>query len=195
VLFRSEKETTQIFSCSVKEASEKVHGLSRTALPVSATCYHDSVLRIRLSGTNNAVAAAMNTIGGDTMESVSDYWLSVKEHQHDFFNTEKPLWRLSLASDTENLAIKSDTNGNDFLYEWGGALRWLKTDIAGDKIQSALAKVEGHANLFRKSNASTEQSCNIFQPLSPGLLQIHKKLKQAFDPKNILNPGKQYPDL
>lgn len=197
VLPKTESESTQIFSCSYKDASEKVHRLSRTALPVSATCYHDSILRIRLSGTNSAIAAAIKSIGGDTMESASDYWHSIKEHQHDFFDTEKPLWRLSLASDIENISLDGGVNNNDssYLYEWGGALRWLKTDLTGDKIQSALQKLDGHATLFRHSKTNTEQSPVIFQPLSPGLLQIHKKLKLAFDPKNILNPGKQYPDL
>ena len=192
VLPKAETDRTLVFNCSVKEASEKVHSLSRTALPVSATSYHDSILHIRLSGTNNAVVAAIKSIGGDSMESASDYWRCIKEHQHDFFNTEKTLWRLSLASDIENVFIDDDIN--DYLYEWGGALRWLKSDIAGDKIQGALEKLDGHASLFR-SGKSTDKTSNIFQPLSPGLLRIHENLKQAFDPKNILNPGKQYPDL
>ncbi|PCJ86316.1 MAG: glycolate oxidase subunit GlcE [Thiotrichaceae bacterium] len=199
VLPKAESESTQVFQCNFKEASEKTHSLSRTALPVSATCYHDSILRIRLSGTHNAVAAAMKSMGGDTMESASNYWHSIKEQQHDFFNTEKSLWRLSLASNIENISLGGDVNDDNsdshYLHEWGGALRWLKTDIAGDKIQRALEKLDGQATLFRNRKINAEQNPIIFQPLSPGLLQIHKKLKLAFDPENILNPGKQYPDL
>ena len=53
-----------------------------------------------------------------------------------------------------------------------------------------LSKADGHAILFRNNDGPGE-----FQPLAPGLLRIHKKLKQAFDPKKILNPNKLYADL
>ena len=191
VLPKAESESTQVFNCSIKDALDKVHTLSRTALPVSATCYHDSMLHIRLSGSDSAVTAAIDTIGGDIVDSA--HWHSVKEHRHKFFDNEKNLWRLSLASDITHLAIEGDIDDDDFLYEWGGALRWLRSDIANDKIQNVLQATGGHATLFRNKNQS--QSSQIFQPLSPGLLQVHKKIKQAFDPKNILNPGKQYREL
>ena len=195
VLPKAESENTRVFHCSFKEASKKVHQLSRTALAVSATCYHNSILHIRSSGTNKAVLAAIKTLGGDNLDNPSDYWRSIKEQQHNFFCTEKNLWRLSLASDLEQISLEGEINDADYLYEWGGALRWLKTDIAGDKIQNALNALDGHATLFRQNNTNSEQTSTLFQPLTPGLLNIHKKLKQAFDPENILNPGKQYTDL
>ncbi len=35
----------------------------------------------------------------------------------------------------------------------------------------------------------------VFQPLNPALLALHRRLKAAFDPKGILNPGRLYPEL
>jgi glycolate oxidase FAD binding subunit len=87
----------------------------------------------------------------------------------------------------ENFAGEDESS---LLYEWGGALRWLKTETPAEIIQQAAADVDGHAILFRHGNPQT-----CFQALSPGLLRIHKNLKQAFDPNNILNPGKLYPEL
>ena len=52
-----------------------------------------------------------------------------------FFNTEKPLRRLSLALDIESMLVEN-TDEDDFLYEWGGALRWLKSDVPAEIIQS-----------------------------------------------------------
>jgi glycolate oxidase FAD binding subunit len=31
--------------------------------------------------------------------------------------------------------------------------------------------------------------------LNPALLALHRRLKAAFDPKGILNPGRLYPEL
>lgn len=193
VLPKSEMERTQVFNCSYKQASEKIHNLSRTALPLSATCFHNSILCIRLSGTDKAVAAAVQTIGGETMETPELYWQALKEQQLQFFSGEKPLWRLSVASNIDTIAF-DDHSDNDFLYEWGDALRWLKSDADSKVIQNAAAKLDGHASLFRAGKTS-DRTSGIFQPLSPGLLRIHKNLKQAFDPANILNPGKLYAGL
>ena len=40
----------------------------------------------------------------------------------------------------------------------------------------------------------SDQEQEVFQPLSNGLLSLHKGLKKAFDPHGILNPGKDVRD-
>jgi glycolate oxidase FAD binding subunit len=187
VLPKPEMQKTQLLHCSSVEALNKIHRWSQTPLPISASSFHDSVLRIRLSGATKAVKAARDTIGGESIDNAEQYWHQLKEQNLDFFTTENPLWRISLASDIETFTADEDSN---FLYEWGGALRWLKSETPAAIIQQAAADVDGHAILFRHSEQQT-----YFQPLSPGLLRIHKNLKQAFDPENILNPGKLYPEL
>ncbi|MDH5712022.1 MAG: glycolate oxidase subunit GlcE [Gammaproteobacteria bacterium] len=190
VLPKAEVEVTQQFECSAAEALEKIHGWSQTPLPLSASSYHDSVLRARFSGAAKAVNAAIETVGGETMAEDQHYWHSLKEQQLAFFTGDKPLWRLSLASDVESLGLPAEYENDDCLYEWGGALRWLKSDAPADVIQAAAAELDGHAILFRH-----DKHGSLFQPLTPGLLRIHQNLKQAFDPENILNPGKLYPEL
>jgi len=195
VLPKAELESTQMFHCSSAEALDRMHAWSQTPLPISASSFHDSVLRVRLSGATKAVKAAVQTVGGDSVEDANNYWQQLKEQQLDFFTTDKPLWRISLASDSDSFASDSGHDENDFLFEWGGALRWLKSDAPAGVIQKAAADAEGHAVLFRNgTQQNTIQPC-LFQPLPPGLLRIHKNLKQAFDPANILNPGKLYPEL
>ena len=188
VLPKAETEITQLLRCSPHEAIENMHAWAQTPLPLSATSFHDSVLRVRLSGASKAVSAAVNFIGGDSMQNADSYWKELKEQKLDFFSGDKPLWRLSLASDIESLSI--DENSAQYLYEWGGALRWLKSDVPAEEIQAAIDEVEGHASIFRHPD-----QLNVFQPLTPGLMRIHHNLKQAFDPQHILNPGKLYPGL
>ena len=190
VLPKPEMESTQFFQCSAVEALEKIHDLSQTPLPLSASSYHDSILRIRLSGATEALKAAVDTVGGETMAEAEQYWHQLKEQQLGFFTGEKPLWRISLASDIESPGLPAEHDKDDCLYEWGGALRWLKSDIPAEVIQCAAADMDGQASLFRHDGQSS-----IFQPLPPGLMRIHQNLKQAFDPENILNPGKLYPEL
>lgn len=191
VLPKSEMQKTQLFHCSPGEALDKIHRWSQTPLPISASSFHDSILRVRLSGASEAVKAATDTVDGETLNNAAQYWHDLKEQRLDFFDTDKPLWRISqasdLASDIESFSADQESN---FLYEWGGALRWLKTETPADIVQQVAADVDGHAILFRHNKQQTS-----FQALSPGLLRIHKNLKQAFDPENILNPGKLYPEL
>ena len=190
VLPIADMESTQLFQCSAAEALDKLHAWSQTPLPLSASSYHDSILRIRLSDATNAVRAAIDTVGGETMTDAELYWQQLKEQELDFFTGEKPLWRISLASDSEAIGLPAGYDEDDCLYEWGGALRWLKSDAPADVIQGAAAELDGHASLFQHDGHS-----RVFQPLAPGLMRIHQNLKQAFDPENILNPGKLYPGL
>ena len=190
VLPKAEMQSTQLFHCSDAEALDKMHAWSQTPLPLSASSFHDSILRVRLSGATEAVKAAIDTVGGETMADAGHYWHRLKEQQLDFFTFEKPLWRISLASDIKSLGLPANYDRDDCLYEWGGALRWLKSDIPDEIIQRAAADLDGQASLFRHDGHSGR-----FQPLTPGLMRIHQNLKHAFDPENILNPGKLYPEL
>jgi FAD/FMN-containing dehydrogenase len=53
------------------------------------------------------------------------------------------------------------------------------------------AAVGGHATLFRHHTEAAE----VFTPLAPPLLRLHRELKRVFDPAGILNPGRMYADL
>ena len=75
--------------------------------------------------------------------------------------------------------------------EWNGALRWYATNAKAPAVRNIVEQVGGHANLFR--NQSHEHQ--VFHPLPAALLEIHQKLKRAFDPEGILNPGKMYPEF
>jgi len=75
--------------------------------------------------------------------------------------------------------------------EWGGALRWLKTSEPVEQVRRVVSMVGGHATLFRGGN----QNDDIFHPLSAGIKILHLALKNAFDPKKILNRGRLYREI
>jgi glycolate oxidase FAD binding subunit len=157
-------------------------------LPVSATAYRAGSLWVRLSGAPSAVGAAVKKIGGEVMDAdqATRFWNDMREQRAPFFAGEQPLWRLSVKSTTPPL----DLSGPQ-LIEWGGALRWLRSDANAKMIREAAARAGGHATLFRAVN----KTAGVFHPLSPGLAKIHRRLKEAFDPAGILNPGRLYPDF
>ncbi len=186
VLPKPQTEITLSHQCDINQANKQVHQWLKQSLPVSASCFYNGQLFIRLSGNQSSVLSAKNIIGGDSVKDAENFWLSVKEQTHPFFSTTKPLWRLSLPSNHTPLDLSGDT-----LYEWSGALRWISSDEPAEKIRHALNAAGGHATVFKNNTSDT----TVFHPLETGMLSVHKKLKQSFDPKNILNPGRMYKEL
>lgn len=82
-----------------------------------------------------------------------------------------------------------------WLFDWGGALRWLKTDLAPHDVRDAVEAEGGHATLFKnKEFLQQQESFPVFHPLPSPLMAIHQKLKAAFDPEKILNRNRYYED-
>jgi glycolate oxidase FAD binding subunit len=160
-------------------------------LPISATCYHDRVLSVRLSGAPSAIAAATKRIGGDALldaDNGAGFWRSVRDQTHPYFAGATPgraLWRLSVKA----TAPAADLDG-DCLIEWGGALRWLVAAPGTDagRLRAWAAENGGHATIFR----ATDKSPGVFQPLPKAVAGLHRRLKDVFDPAGIFNPGRMY---
>ncbi len=186
VLPRPETELTLAQQTSAQQALDRMHALSRLPLPVSASLYDGSTLFVRLSGTARGVDAARDRVGGDEVADGNALWSQVKEHRHAFFAARQPLWRLSLASTSVPLGIEGR-----WLYEWGGAQRWLVSDADARTVRSLAQTHGGHATLYR-GDPHRDQ---VFHPLPEGLLSLHRRLRQAFDPHGIFNPGRMYREL
>lgn len=188
IMPKPEAELTLVLSVDSKDALKKIRQWSRLPLPISASCIYNQQLFVRLSGTDSGIQAAKKQIGGDELEQADRFWYAIKEQQHDFFQIgdNESLWRLSVASNAPVLPLKGNT-----LYEWDGALRWLKSNDSADIIRDAVSSYQGHGILFRNDFVQNRDE-EIFQPLFPGVLKLHQNLKLAFDPNGIFNPGRMY---
>lgn len=167
-------------------AIEKMNQWGGKPLPISATCFHDGVLTVRLSGADPAVRAAQVKLGGEVVPDAEAFWESVREQTHVFFQNATTLWRLSVKSTTPQLKLQGSP-----LIEWGGSLRWLAGDQDPPSVRRAAENAGGHATLFRDG----DKSVGVFHPLAPGLMKLHRRLKQTFDPAGILNPGRMYEEF
>jgi len=181
-------ETTLRFSLGEPDAIRMLNEWAGQPLPISASCWHDGVLALRLSGARAAVDDAVRSLGGEVMPDCAPFWADVREQRHAFFagsaDGDAALWRLSLPSTAGPVAL-----GANQLIEWGGAQRWLRapSDAAtAQRIRSAAAAAGGHATLFRGG----DKGVGVFQPLAPAIARIHARLKAGFDPANIFNPGR-----
>jgi len=185
VIPKPETELTIVKECDAADAIHQMHHWMNEALPLSASSYVDGKLYIRLASNEASIKAAHQRIGGDLLDD-SQFWIAIKEQQHNFFDTNSPLWRLSLSSNASPLSLEGET-----LYDWGGALRWLRSEESVDKIRHAAESLNGHAILFKNN---TDQ-IDPFHELGTHIHAMHRQLKQAFDPANILNPGRMYADI
>ena len=186
VLPRPEREATLGFELPQSEAIERLNRWAGQPLPISASAWHGNRVRVRLSGSEPALRAAAGRLGGETFENGAAFWRGVREHSDVFFAGTEPLWRLAVPSTTPPLGLP----GREFL-EWGGALRWLKSEAPAAQIREAASRAGGHATLFR----AADKSAGAFAAPDPALMRVHRALKAEFDPAGILNPGRLYPEL
>jgi len=192
VLPRPAAEATLSVTMSEADALRHLNEWAGQPLPITASAWHASTLRLRFSGAGAAVDAArtrfVHTYGATEVgpAQAQAWWAAVREQTDEFFQGDEPLWRLSLPSVAPPLVLAGQQ-----LIEWGGALRWLRSTAPAAEIRGAARRVGGSATLFRGG----DKSLGVFEPLAAPIAQLHLRLKREFDPKGIFNPGRMYPEL
>ena len=188
VLPRPVAQQSLQFAMTQEQALHQLNLWGGQPLPLSASCWHNGLLAIRLSGAQAAVDAAIKKMGGDALPEPEKFWDRLREQEHAFFDgvmqdKEHGLWRLSVPSVAAVLNLQGEQ-----CIEWGGAQRWLKTTASASAVRAAAEQAGGHATLFKGG----DKSVGVFHPLQPAVERIHRNLKNAFDPAGIFNPGRMF---
>jgi glycolate oxidase FAD binding subunit len=187
VMPRPAMEASIRFELAQAEALQLLNRWSGQPLPLSASCWHDGILTLRLSGARAAVAAAQARLGGDVAIDASSFWSGLREQRQAFFaDANLALWRLAMPSTAPPLDLPGAQ-----LIEWGAAQRWLRGDSDAGALRDTVAALGGHATQFRGG----DKTVGVFHPLSPALRALHGRLKNSFDPRRVFNPGRLYRDL
>jgi glycolate oxidase FAD binding subunit len=155
--------------------------LMRRPAPLSGAFHDGQRLHLRLAGGEAGVAALAAELGGE--DELLTFWDDVRDLRHVALAAGEPLWRLSLP---QTAAIPSV--GDLAAWDWAGSLVWLRSDRPATAIWEAVAAAGGQATLWHAAKAGDE----VFQPLAPPILALHQRLKAAFDPAGVLNPGRMY---
>ncbi|MCU7798126.1 MAG: glycolate oxidase subunit GlcE [Candidatus Thiodiazotropha sp. (ex Myrtea spinifera)] len=180
-------EITLAITSSSENALKQFNAWSGKPIPLSAAVCDGERAYIRLSGATTSVEAARHAIGGEMIDDSNAFWRKkMLEHQHAFFQGSGDLWRISVPSSTP-----SDSFPDKCLIDWGGALRWIRTDLQPQAVFQTAGELGGHATLFRGGDRQGQ----VFQPLPKTTMDLHQRLKLAFDPQRIFNPGRMYAEL
>ncbi len=123
-------------------------------------------------------------------------WHALRELEPLGLAGDEQLWRFSLpATSASRFALAlDDLAGGRHYFDWCGGQVWgaLPPDAAVDKIHALAGEHGGHG---RRVRAGSDKQAGAFPALDRINHELHVRLKRAFDPEGVLNPGRMYPDL
>jgi glycolate oxidase FAD binding subunit len=183
VLPRPESEATLRFELDEARAIQRMNAWAGQPLPITATCWCDNALTVRLSGAALAVVAARQQLGGDEVADGQAFWEAVREQVMPVF--QGTLWRLSIKSTAPPL----DLPGSKIM-EWNGSLRWVATDAPAQTVFAAAHKAGGYATRFRGGDSGSP-----IMRLDGGTLALHRRLKAALDPQGLFGPQRLHAEF
>ena len=166
---------------------------------------NDAATLIRIDGFGPSVEAraahlgrALEKVGRlERLEAEASrrLWRDVRDVRPFADGTQKPVWRLSVTPTRAHEIVMSlrMQAAIDAFYDWQGGLVWLKMEAGGpeaDLVRATLRRFGGgHATLVRASD-SLRAATAVFEPQPGPLAGLSRRLKEQFDPKGVLNPGK-----
>lgn len=178
-------------------------------VPVRAVAAaHSAVTAFRLEGIPPSIAyrrekieAMMRGYGALATLKVDDsraFWRAIRDVIPFSAKTTNALWRLSVtpsAGAKIGSAIAAATGATMF-YDWAGGLLWVEMPNETPHEQAVRAAINGagHALLLRGS-PSVRASAGVFGPLGAEMGGVIRRVKESFDPKAVLNPGRMYAGL
>jgi glycolate oxidase FAD binding subunit len=108
-----------------------------------------------------------------------------------------PLWRISTAPSqgpdvVARVAAQCEASA---FYDWGGGLIWMqvagRSDAGARFVRRAVKDCGGHATLFR-ADVAVRAAVDVFEPQERSLAALARRVKEGFDPKGTLGPGRMY---
>ena len=200
---------------AMTQASSSPHNISGAAyLPERLTARSgvsyvsaaaSSVTAIRVEGPGPSVEARCLALRGmfgalgDVEElhfhNSNRFWQEVGDVT-PFAEQTGVVWRLSVPPSHAVEVVQSICAqiAVEFYLDWGGGLIWLRLSEEADDggaavMRGAVKTGGGHATLVR-AEGPLRSNVPVFQPQSPAIESLNQRIKQGFDPGNILNPGR-----
>ncbi|WP_026381262.1 glycolate oxidase subunit GlcE [Afifella pfennigii] len=199
-------EAASAAMCAAMGTSLEVSGAAHLPASVApAFGFESAVTALRLEGFPTSVAARTESLSkimaAHGPVEVADVpasealWRKIRDAA-PFQGEDKPLWRLSVAPNAGPAAVAAlSAEPLRYYYDWSGGLIWISVegdleDAGAGKIRAAVAASGGgHATLIRGS-AALRTAVPPFQPQPAPLAALSRRLKESFDPRGILNPGR-----
>jgi len=152
----------------------------------------------RREALRDALAAGVCDIISDR-ESSAALWGAIGDVSPLAHLKDRAVWRVSVAPvrGTEVAEAISRAIEAVWFLDWGGGLLWAAVAEDGDAGAAAIRRAirgpdgsaTGHATLVRASPA-LRRAVAVFEPQPAPLAALSRRVKDAFDPAHILNPGR-----
>jgi glycolate oxidase FAD binding subunit len=195
-------------TCDVSGAAHLPAATAAAFAPAAAIASGRALTVLRLEGVAPSVAyrrSALQQALGSYGEVVAiedmlsrQLWLAIRDvAAFAGRHVERPVWRVSTAPMLGHALAARITRviEAEVLYDWAGGLAWIMTppaeDAAESLVRAAVKAVGGHAMLARGSVAQ-RTSLDVFEPQDAGLAALTRRVKESFDPKGLLNPGRMW---
>ena len=147
-----------------------------------------------------ALAALMKPFGPVALldeKNSRALWLSVRQVKP--FTGEaaraRPLWRISTAPSRGHEIAAAITPAAQMFYDWAGGLLFVampfSDELDAGSIRAAVKGVGGYSTLVR-APAAVRAAVDVFEPQETNLRALSKRVKEGFDPKGVLNPGRMW---
>jgi glycolate oxidase FAD binding subunit len=124
-------------------------------------------------------------------------WREIRDASYFTGHPHYQVWRLSVPPSAGAEVVRQilDRVAGYAFYDWGGGLIWLGLHPCADAceavVRGAVGLAQGHATLLRAA-ADVRARVAVFQPQPPQLAALTRRIKLAFDPYQVLNPGRMY---
>ena len=149
------------------------------------------------TGMLAALLKSSGVAGTLPAETSRDLWRAIRDVAPFADGGTAPVWRISTAP-TRGAPLAAAialASGGSWYLDWGGGLIWMSlppSDDAGtDRLRPLVAKAGGHATLIR-APAAIRAAVAVFEPQHEGVAALNRRVKESFDPKGILNPGRMW---
>ena len=158
--------------------------------PAPSVAFRQEALRDELAGGGEAVLL------GDA--ETASAWRDIGNVTPLAGLADRAVWRVSVAPSRGAEVAQTVARQIDAVWflDWGGGLVWLAVIEPGDAgaavIRSAVGGPigqGGHATLVRGS-PGLRAAVPVFEPQPGPLAALSRRVKQGFDPRHILNPGR-----
>jgi glycolate oxidase FAD binding subunit len=171
---------------SYNEAQSKMLELAKKPWPITGMVWADNVLRVRVSGSYEALDDAKRRLSPSEVTSDLEYWQNLRNYSlpvmlaRDDFS----LWRIVLSRASDGLNEKIEWS------DWGGAQRWVWAKVGhGKNIRDFCVENGGHATCFYKG---VNEPSSVFTQPEPLVKKLMVRIKHGFDELRIFNPNEYF---